>query len=92
MREEVIMTKVANALIEEVKVNVATPMTSVFSAAFDGLWVGGRVTLTTTTVSFSANGLNRMVQSGRLRIRQRRFTRVARAVAQLNRWSTEPPG
>ena len=60
------MTKVANALIEDVKVNVSMPVVSVFRAALGGLWVGGRVTLTTETVSFSANGINRTVQSGTL--------------------------
>jgi hypothetical protein len=66
MHEEVLMSKVANALIEDVNVNVATPMVSVFHAAWGGLWVGGRVTLTTETVSFSPNGLNRVAQSGSL--------------------------
>ena len=60
------MIKVANALIEDVKVNVTMPVVSVFREALGGLWVGGRVTLTTETVSFSANGINRMVQSGTL--------------------------
>ena len=60
------MTKIANALIEDVTVNVAVPVLSVFRAALGGLWVGGWVKLTTQTVSFSANGLNRVVPSGPL--------------------------
>ena len=66
MPEEVLITKVANALIEDVNVHVTVPVLSVFRAAWGGLWVGGRVTLTAKTVSFSANGLNRIMQSGTL--------------------------
>jgi hypothetical protein len=66
MPEEVLVTKLANALIEDVDVHVTMPVVSMLQATWGGLWVGGRVTLTTKTVSFSANGANRMMQSGAL--------------------------
>ena len=66
MHEEVLVTKIANALIEDVNVHVTMPVVSLFRAAWRGLWVGGRVTLTARTVSFSANGINRLMQSGNL--------------------------
>ncbi|MFF2494291.1 hypothetical protein [Agromyces sp. NPDC058064] len=53
-------------MIEDVKVNVRSPVLGAFRSAWGGLWVGGRVRLTTEAVSFAANGLNRMVQSGTL--------------------------
>ena len=66
MHEEVLITKVAHALLEDVTVHVTVPILSMFRAALGGLWVGGRVTLTTKTVRFSANGVNRIMQSGTL--------------------------
>ena len=66
MPEDVLMTKIANALIEDVTAHVRVPILSVFRKAQGGLWVGGWVTLTTKAVSFSANGINRMVQTGTL--------------------------
>ncbi|MFF2387899.1 hypothetical protein [Agromyces sp. NPDC058104] len=66
MPAELLVSKVANALIEDVKVNVRTPVLGWFRSAWGGLWVGGRVTLTTEAVSFAANGLNRIAQSGTL--------------------------
>lgn len=71
MHEEVLLTKVANALIEDVRISnvvapVAGPVLSLYRAAWGGLWVGGRVTLTTSTVRFSPNAINRLVQSGDL--------------------------
>ena len=66
MHEEVLVNKIANALVEDVNVHVTMPVVSLFRAAWGGLWVGGRVTLTARTVSFSANGLNRIMQSGTL--------------------------
>ena len=71
MHEEVLLTKVANALIEDVRVSsmispVAGPVLGLFRSWAGGLWVGGRVTLTTASVVFAPNALNRMVQSGSL--------------------------
>src|SRR6478735_9406030 len=66
MHEEVLVSKIANALIEDVDVHVTMPVVSLFRSAWGGLWVGGRVTLTRRTVSFSANGVNRLMQSGTL--------------------------
>lgn len=66
MHEEVLVSKIANALVEDVNVHVTVPVVSLFRSAWGGLWVGGRVTLTTRTVSFSANGMNRLMHSGTL--------------------------
>jgi hypothetical protein len=66
MPEEVLTTKIANALIEDVNVHVTIPAIPILRAALGGLWVGGWVTLTTRSVSFSPNGLNRFMQSGAL--------------------------
>lgn len=69
----VIVSRVANALIVDVDVTVAT--TSVNRRVLDrcrrrhgGLWVGGRLTVTDTDVQFHANALNRSIQSGQLDI------------------------
>lgn len=69
----VIISRVANALIANVDVGV--PMTSAagrvlgrYRRRYGGLWVGGRVTVTTTDVQFHANALNRSIQSGQLDI------------------------
>jgi hypothetical protein len=57
-----ITSRVANALIENVQVlSEANPIAG-------GLWVGGRVTLSTTDVQFHANAVNRSLQSGELDI------------------------
>lgn len=69
MPEEVLASKIANAFIEDVQPHLTMPMVSLFRATWGGLWVGGRVTLTTEAVSFSPNGLNRIAQSGALDIR-----------------------
>lgn len=69
MPEEVLVSKIANAFIDDVQPHHTMPMVSLFRAAWGGLWVGGRVTLTTEAVSFSPNGLNRIAQSGTLDIR-----------------------
>ncbi|MBM7831647.1 hypothetical protein JOE59_002352 [Agromyces cerinus] len=66
MHEEVLKRKIANALIEDVTVNVTMPSIPILRAALGGLWVGGWVTLTTKAVSFSPNGVNRFMQSGEL--------------------------
>ncbi|WP_137844443.1 hypothetical protein [Microbacterium sp. 2FI] len=72
MPGQVLVSKVANALMEDVSAPTIGAMPIIgsvlgmFRAALGGLWVGGRVTLTTTTVDFSPNALNRSVQSGSL--------------------------
>jgi hypothetical protein len=69
----VITSRMANALIANVDVGV--PTTSVagqvlgrYRQRYGGLWVGGRLTVTTTDVQFHANALNRSIQSGQLDI------------------------
>jgi hypothetical protein len=69
----VIISRMANALIAEVDVGVVA--TSVGGGVLDryrrrygGLWVGGRLTVTTTDFQFHANALNRALQSGQLDI------------------------
>jgi hypothetical protein len=74
MTDAVIASKPANALIPDatptryadlpVAVTLAT-----YRMRFGGLWVGGRVTLTTSALVFAANRLNREVQSGTLDLR-----------------------
>jgi len=82
MPEHVIAAKVANALIQDVQVkgasvaqvadafvpgvDVITPVLDGFRAAYGGLWVGGKATLTNLALRFSPNALNRAVQSGSL--------------------------
>jgi hypothetical protein len=68
MGEEVLASKIANALIEDAEpfISNVRPILSLFRAVQGGLWVGGRVTLTSQSVSFAANALNRMGQSGTL--------------------------
>jgi len=62
------MSKVANALIEDAQSHISSlvPVLSAFRAVWGGLWVGGRVTLTSETVSFAANTMNGIAQSGTL--------------------------
>ena len=62
------MSKIANALIEDAQAHTSglRPVLSAFRAVWGGLWVGGRVTLTSESVSFAANTLNRIAQSGTL--------------------------
>jgi hypothetical protein len=66
-----IISRVANALIMDV--DVAVPETSPagrilgrYRRRYGGLWVGGRLTVSTTDVQFHANALNRAIQSGQL--------------------------
>jgi hypothetical protein len=68
MRDQVLMSKLANALIEDAQSHISSlvPVLSAFRAVWGGLWVGGRVTLTSETVSFAANAMNRIAQSGTL--------------------------
>ncbi|GAA4402521.1 hypothetical protein [Tsukamurella soli] len=69
----VIASRTANALIEDVHVGFA--MNAVGGPVRDddkhrngGLWVGSRVTITTTDVQFRPNAVNRSIQSGQLDI------------------------
>lgn len=69
----VITSRLANALVDDVHVHL--PATSAagrvlgrYRRRYGGLWVGGRLTLTTTDVRFHANALNRSIQSGQLDI------------------------
>ena len=68
MRDQVLVSKVANALIEDAEASISDirPVMWALRAMWGGLWVGGRVTLTSESVSFAANTLNRIVQSGTL--------------------------
>ena len=68
MRDDVLVSKIANALIEDAegRTSGVLPVLSAFRAVWGGLWVGGRVTLTSDAVSFAANTLNRIAQSGTL--------------------------
>ncbi|MEQ1737145.1 MAG: hypothetical protein ABL886_12175 [Rhodoglobus sp.] len=82
MPEEVIVARVANALIQDVQmkgagvaqvadalvpgVDVITPVLDGFRAAYGGLWVGGKATLTNLALHFSPNAVNRAVQTGTL--------------------------
>lgn len=68
MREQVPISKIANALIEDAHARTSSSLAvlSVFRAIWGGLWVGGRVTLTSEAVTFAANTLNRFAQSGTL--------------------------
>jgi hypothetical protein len=47
----------------------SSPATSFLRAVWGGLWVGGRVTLTSDEVTFAANALNRIANPGRLDVR-----------------------
>jgi hypothetical protein len=82
MPEHVIAEKVANALIQDVQMrgagvmqvadafvpgaDVITPVLDGFRAAYGGLWVGGKATLTNLAVRFSPNAVNRAIQTGAL--------------------------
>ncbi|MEV0670091.1 hypothetical protein [Mycobacterium sp. NPDC050441] len=73
----VITSKAANALIEDAEANALGRLAAQASSGtthwidrsrqrYGGLWVGGRLTLTTTTVEFHPNAANRSIQSGSL--------------------------
>ncbi|WKG06205.1 hypothetical protein [Mycolicibacterium sp. HK-90] len=73
----VITSKTANALIEDAEVNALGRLAAQTSSGstrwidrsrqrYGGLWVGGRLTLTTTTVEFHPNTANRSLQNGSL--------------------------
>ncbi|WP_134086297.1 hypothetical protein [Mycobacteroides salmoniphilum] len=73
MSAAVIASKVANALIEDAQ--LSSPGDPGVNRALDrfrerhgGLWVGGRITLTVTSVEFRSNGLNKSLQTGSLDI------------------------
>ncbi len=82
MPEEVLATKVANALIQDVQMkgaavaavvdavapgtDVITPALDEFRAHYGGLWVGGKATLTNLALRFSPNAVNRAIQTGSL--------------------------
>ncbi len=62
-----LLRKTANAKLSDVKGRGPTAfVTSLFSSATGGTWVGGTVVLTDTELSFSANSMNRAVQKGTL--------------------------
>jgi len=67
----VIVSRVANALIEDVQVVSAVnvfggPILGWYRRRYGGLWVGGRLTVTDTEIQFHANAVNRSIQSGQL--------------------------
>lgn len=66
----VIASKVVNALVEDARgsgpLAVLDPVLDQFRQHYDGLWVGGRLTLTPTTLEFHPNGVNRLANSGTL--------------------------
>lgn len=78
MSTDVVAKRAANALIEDAALGIGAvrdvlPGTSQVDAvlagykqAHGGLWVGGRAELTTGSVRFRANALNRVVQTGTL--------------------------
>ena len=65
----VIVSCVANALIADVHTWIENPILGAFRRLYGGLWVGGRLTVTTTELEFHANAANRALQSGQLDIR-----------------------
>lgn len=59
--------KTANAKLSDVKGRGPTRLvTSLYSSATDGTWVGGTIVLTHTELAFTANAMNRAVQKGTL--------------------------
>lgn len=72
MTGEVIVSKLANALVEDAEVDgtvaemdIGAPLER-SRQKYGGVWVGGRVTLTTESLAFGANALNRALQTGTL--------------------------
>jgi hypothetical protein len=64
---EVVATRVANALIDDARVNGGEGVAiGLVRRSYGGLWVGGRATLTTEAIRFRPNGVNRAVQTGTL--------------------------
>jgi hypothetical protein len=81
--DTVIGTRAANALVEDAQLSggAARAMESVlpnaaavhnvlsaFRQAYGGLWVGGRATLTPSSLTFHPNAVNRAMQTGTLDI------------------------
>lgn len=67
----VIASKVANALVEDARGSgplaaVLDPVLDQFRHQYGGLWVGGRLTLTSTTLEFHPNAINRAANTGTL--------------------------
>lgn len=66
----VIASKVANALVEGAgasgPLGVLDPVLDQFRQQYGGVWVGGRLTLTPTTLEFHPNGVNRLANTGPL--------------------------
>ena len=66
----VIAAKVANALVEDARgsgpLAVLDPLLDQFRQQYGGVWVGGRLTLTPTTLAFHPNGVNRLANTGTL--------------------------
>lgn len=82
---QIIMTKLANALIKDAGFHMPAVAETALSEAggsvrgnkmvlrrfekkWGGLWVGGRVTLTTSTLSFAPNWMNRQVHTSDLNL------------------------
>lgn len=62
-----LLRKTANAKLGDVQGKGPTRLvTSLYTSATDGTWVGGTIVLTNTKLSFSANKMNRFVQKGTL--------------------------
>ena len=77
MSRDMVATRTANALISDAEAKLPPPTPGVhqveatldrFKAAHRGLWVGGRATLTTGSVSFHPNCVNRGIHAGALDI------------------------
>lgn len=65
-----LVRKTANAKLHDVKGRGPTRLvTSLFTSATDGTWVGGTIVLSDDELSFSANAMNRAVQRGTLDVR-----------------------
>ncbi|EJM63960.1 hypothetical protein PMI30_03985 [Pseudomonas sp. GM50] len=56
------------SIAEAGNVDVLSDVLEAFKEAYGGLWVGGKMVLTQTTVRLSANAMNRLVQDGTLDI------------------------
>jgi hypothetical protein len=77
MSSGIVAKRAANALIADAEASLsrgslrAGPAEATldrFQSAHGGLWVGGRATLTTESIRFAPNALNRAIQTGSLDI------------------------
>ena len=81
MAADVILSKLANAFVEDVALDETVPSPGGRADGVDGvdgvdaarehlggLWVGGRLTLTTDELTFRPNGLNESIHTGSLGI------------------------